>query len=53
MVKFGIIANTHGIKGHVKILSNSDFKNERLKVNNKLILKDKKTNQQETLTIKS
>lgn len=53
MVKFGIIANTHGIKGHVKILSNSDFKNERLKIKNKLILKDKKTNQKEILTIKS
>lgn len=41
MIKFGIIANTHGIKGHVKILSNSDFKELRLKKGAMLRLKDK------------
>ncbi|RPF57846.1 ribosome maturation factor RimM [Abyssicoccus albus] len=32
MIKIGRIANTHGIKGEVKIQSNSDFLEERLQV---------------------
>lgn len=40
MIKFGIVANTHGLNGHVKILSNSDFKEKRLKKGAKLVLKD-------------
>lgn len=41
MIKFGIIANTHGIKGQVKILSNSDFKKQRLKKGNYIYIQDK------------
>lgn len=41
MIKFGIVANTHGIRGQLKILSNSDFKKQRLKKGNFLYLQDK------------
>lgn len=39
MVKIGKIVNTKGLKGEVKVLSNSDFKDIRFKVNNKLYIK--------------
>ena len=53
MVKFGIIANTHGIKGHVKILTNSDFKEKRLSKGSKLVLEDKWKKEKITVTVSS
>lgn len=54
MIKFGLIANTHGIRGQVKILTNSDFKKERLKKGSFLYIQDKfKTIEPIKLEIKS
>ena len=41
LVLFGKIVGTHGIKGEVKISSNSDFKEERFKIGNTLYVKEK------------
>lgn len=38
-IKVGKIVGTHGLKGEVKIRSNSDFADERFKVGNDLIIK--------------
>lgn len=40
LIKFGKIVNTHGLRGELKISSNSDFKNERLKKGSKLVVDD-------------
>ena len=40
-IKIGKIVNTQGIKGEVRILSNSDFKDIRFKKGERLILKTK------------
>lgn len=53
MLKFGIVANTHGIRGHLKILSNSDFKNQRLKKGSKLYLEDKFSTNKIAVTVSS
>ena len=39
-VEVGKIVSTHGIKGEVKVFSDSDFKEERFKVNNTLYIKE-------------
>lgn len=39
MIKIGKIVNTHGIKGELRIRSNSDFKDIRFQVGEKLIVK--------------
>lgn len=44
LILLGKIVGTHGIKGEVKILSDSDFKKERFKVGNTLYLKSVKNN---------
>jgi len=41
-VLIGKIVNTQGLKGEVKILSNSDFKKERFKIGNKLEIKTRR-----------
>ncbi len=38
MIKIGKIVNTHGIKGELRILSNSDFKEFRFQPNNKIFI---------------
>ncbi|MFV0288111.1 MAG: ribosome maturation factor RimM [Mycoplasmatales bacterium] len=40
MKKIGKIANVKGLKGEVKILSSSDFKEERFKKGNQLFIKE-------------
>lgn len=40
LMKIGKIVNTFGIKGELKVLSDSDFVEERFKVNNTLYLAD-------------
>jgi 16S rRNA processing protein RimM len=40
-VLVGKIVGTHGIKGEVKVMSDSDFKDERFKIGQVLYLKDK------------
>ncbi len=42
MIKIGKIVNTHGIKGEMRIRSNSDFKTERFGVGNKIYVEYKK-----------
>ena len=42
LVKVGKIVNTHGIKGEIRILSSFPFKDKVFKVNNYLIIDDKK-----------
>ncbi|XMB86960.1 ribosome maturation factor RimM [Mycoplasmatota bacterium WC44] len=37
-IKFGTLVNTHGLRGEVKIKSNSDFKDERFKKGNKIFI---------------
>ncbi len=39
-ILIGKLVNTHGIRGEVKILSESDFKEERFKKGNKLFIGD-------------
>lgn len=39
--KIGTIVNTHGIKGEVKIVSNTDFEVERFSSGNKLYIEEK------------
>jgi len=51
LVLFGKIVGTHGIKGEVKISSNSDFKEERFKIGNTLYVK--KNNDFIPITIQS
>lgn len=46
-IVFGKLVNTHGLRGEVKILSNSDFKDERFKKGNKFFIGD------EEVTVKS
>ena len=41
-IKVGKIVGTHGLKGEVKIRSNSDFADERFKVGHDLIIKSQK-----------
>ncbi len=41
MIKIGKIVNTHGIKGEVRIRSNSDFKDERFAIGSKINVKTK------------
>ncbi len=41
MIKIGKIVNTHGIKGEIRIRSNSDFKEERFSPKNKIKAKIK------------
>lgn len=38
MIRFGKIVNVHGLRGDVKILTNSDFAEERLKAGKQLLL---------------
>lgn len=38
MIQIGKLVNTHGIMGEVRILSNSDFADERFKVGNEIIV---------------
>ncbi|SEM66504.1 16S rRNA processing protein RimM [Ligilactobacillus sp. WC1T17] len=45
----GKIVNTHGIKGEVRVLSSSDFTDERFKAGNTLYLFDKGTLKQEVV----
>ncbi|MGL4662285.1 MAG: ribosome maturation factor RimM [Culicoidibacterales bacterium] len=40
MIRFGKIVNVHGLKGDVKILTNSDFAQERLQKGKQLYLAD-------------
>ncbi|MBR6136747.1 MAG: 16S rRNA processing protein RimM [Bacilli bacterium] len=42
LVKVGKIVNTHGIKGEIRILSSFPFKDKVFKINNYLIIDDKK-----------
>ena len=42
LVKIGKIVNTHGIKGEIRILSSFPFKDKVFKINNYLIIDDKK-----------
>ena len=42
LVKVGKIVNTHGIKGEIRILSSFPFKEKVFKINNYLIIDDKK-----------
>ncbi|MFQ6791733.1 MAG: ribosome maturation factor RimM [Thomasclavelia sp.] len=49
IIKVGKIVGTHGLKGEVKIRSNSDFANIRFSKGNDLIIKEK--NQEITLKI--
>ncbi len=44
MIKIGKIVNTHGIKGELRIRSNSDFKDIRFKIGESLFLKTKQGN---------
>lgn len=46
-IVFGKLVNTHGLRGEVKIISNSDFKDERFKKGNKFFVGD------EIVTVKS
>lgn len=39
-IVFGKLVNTHGLKGEVKIISDSDFKEERFKVGNTFYVGD-------------
>ncbi len=41
MIKIGKLVNTHGIKGEMRIRSNSDFKDLRFQVGEKLTVKTK------------
>ena len=41
LIKIGKIVNTHGIKGELRILSDSKYKNEIFKINNYLYIDDK------------
>ncbi len=41
LVIVGDIVNTHGLRGEVRVLSNSDFKKERFTVGNELCIMDK------------
>jgi 16S rRNA processing protein RimM len=43
-VVVGDIVNTHGLKGEVRILSDSDFKKERFQIGNELFIRDKRNN---------
>lgn len=45
-VKIGKIVNTQGIKGEVRILSNSDFKDERFKEGAIITVKNKRESEQ-------
>lgn len=47
----GKIVNTHGIKGEVRIVSDSDFKDERFSKGSKLFIKDNK--EMKELTVNS
>lgn len=49
LIKIGKIVNTKGLKGEVKVLSSSDFKDSRFKKGAKIYLKQK--NQQQELEI--
>ncbi len=42
----GKIVNTHGIKGELRVLSNSDFKKVRFAIGSKLIAKGRKSSEQ-------
>jgi len=42
LIKIGKIVNTHGIKGEIRILSSFPFKDKVFKINNYLIVDDKK-----------
>lgn len=53
MIKFGKVANTHGLKGHVKILSNSDFKEIRLQKGANLWIVNELTNQETKVTVET
>ncbi len=49
LIEVGIIVGTHGIKGEVKIKSDSDFRKERFQKNNALYVK--RQGKMETITI--
>lgn len=51
LISVGIIAGTHGIKGEVKVKSDSDFRNERFKKHQKLFVK--RQGEMETIIIDS
>ncbi|MGD9605388.1 MAG: ribosome maturation factor RimM [Bacilli bacterium] len=51
LIEVGKIVGTHGIKGEVKIKSDSDFRNERFRKHQKLYVK--RGNELETITIDS
>ncbi|MGL5041650.1 MAG: ribosome maturation factor RimM [Culicoidibacterales bacterium] len=50
-VVVGDIVNTHGLKGEVRILSDSDFKKERFTIGNELFIRDKQKNIITSVTI--
>ncbi len=50
MKKIGKIVNKKGLKGEVKILSSSDFKDIRFKKGNKLFVKDKNEYKEVTIS---
>jgi 16S rRNA processing protein RimM len=47
----GVIVNTHGIRGDLKVLSKTDFPQERFAVGNKLMMFDDKTGQSQSIEI--
>lgn len=49
----GKIVNTHGIKGEVRVVSKTDFPDERYKKGNKLTLFYPDSNESQELTVKS
>lgn len=51
MIIVGDIVNTHGLRGELKILSDSDFKSERFVINNKFYILDKKKQILETVIL--
>jgi len=44
LIEVGKIVGTHGIKGEVKIISDSDFRAERFQVNRQLFVQKKRQN---------
>ena len=41
-IKIATVANTHGVKGALKVKTDSDFKSERYKTGNQLYIETKK-----------
>lgn len=49
MKKIGKVVNTHGIRGEVRIMSNSDFKAIRFNANERLLIKGKGMSEEVTI----